>query len=142
MEGGDDPDNRRDFPGGFPGDTRNAFVEKGRNPREQRMYEWTRDWMRLRREHGAIRNGRTIDLVYDADAYAFARRNRDETVIVIINRAAAPKKMTIPRAMIEAGEGSQLTPLMGTRERVTAAGGAFTFDVPPTTAIAYKLKTE
>ena len=26
MPGGDDPDNRRDFPGGFPGDTRNAFT--------------------------------------------------------------------------------------------------------------------
>src|SRR4029453_766960 len=27
LEGKDDPDNRRDFPGGFPGDTHNAFTE-------------------------------------------------------------------------------------------------------------------
>ena len=30
MEGKDDPDNRRDFPGGFPGDARNAFDRSGR----------------------------------------------------------------------------------------------------------------
>jgi glycosidase len=142
MEGADDPDNRRDFPGGFQGDAHNAFTEKGRSPREQRMYQWTRDWMRLRREHGALRNGRTIDLLYDADAYAFARENESETVIVIINRAATPRKMTIPLTMIETGEGSQLVPLMGGHERVMAASGAFNFDVPPATAVAYKLKAE
>jgi glycosidase len=142
MEGADDPDNRRDFPGGFAGDARNAFTEKGRNPREERMYEWTRDWMRLRREHAALRHGRTIDLVYDADAYAFARESEGETVIIIINRAAAPKKMMIPLAMLESAEDSQLVPLVGERERVLAAGGAFSFDVPPATAVAYKLKAE
>ena len=30
MPGGEDPDNRRDFPGGFPGDSRNAFVDMDR----------------------------------------------------------------------------------------------------------------
>src|SRR5919202_1841762 len=49
MEGGDDPDNRRDFPGGFPGDKRDAFEKSGRTPNEQRMYAWTRDWIQLRR---------------------------------------------------------------------------------------------
>ncbi|HYJ47032.1 MAG TPA: alpha-amylase family glycosyl hydrolase, partial [Pyrinomonadaceae bacterium] len=54
MEGADDPDNRRDFPGGFPGDARDAFARGGRTPREQRMFNWTRDWISLRREHSAI----------------------------------------------------------------------------------------
>lgn len=142
MEGADDPDNRRDFPGGFAGDARNAFTERGRTEREQRMYEWTRGWMQLRREHSALRRGRTIDLVYDADAYAFARRDESETVIIVINRAAAPKKMTIPLALLEAGDASQLTPLAGAHERVRGAGGAFAFDVPPATAVAYKLSAE
>ena len=51
MEGKDDPDNRRDFPGGFPGDARNAFQPGGRSREQERMWEWTRDWIRLRREH-------------------------------------------------------------------------------------------
>src|SRR5205085_4285912 len=58
LAGGEDPDNRHDFPGGFPNDRRNAFRE--RTPGEERMFEWTRDWIALRRNHPALRRGRTI----------------------------------------------------------------------------------
>lgn len=139
LAGGEDPDNRRDFPGGFPGDSRNAFTKGGRTREEQRMFEWTRDWIRLRREHPAIRRGQTIDLVYDDDIYAFARRNVDETVIIVVNRAATPKKTTIPVALLETATGSQLLPLLVAKDRVRALDGAFTFDAPPRTAVAYKL---
>src|SRR5215813_4384808 len=76
MEGKEDPDNRRDFPGGFPGDSRNAFSASGRTAVEQRMWQWTHDWLALRREHVAIRQGAQTDLFYDDDVYAFARHNR------------------------------------------------------------------
>jgi glycosidase len=36
MTGGNDPDNRRDFPGGFPGDKQNAFVES--EPRSSKQF--------------------------------------------------------------------------------------------------------
>jgi glycosidase len=137
LTGGEDPDNRRDFPGGFPNDRRDAFHE--RTPDEERMYEWTRDWIALRRNHPAIRRGRTIDLIYDTDVYAFARRDANETVIIVINRAATPKKETIPVAMIETTDGAQLIPLLLAKERVRTMSGAFTFDIPARTAVAYKL---
>ena len=92
MEGKEDPDNRRDFPGGFPGDKRSAFTAEGRTPTEQRMYDWTRNWIRLRRQHSSLRDGRLIDLFYDDDTYAFARQDGSETVIVAINRAAQAKQ--------------------------------------------------
>jgi glycosidase len=139
LAGEDDPDNRRDFPGGFPGDRRSAFNKSGRAPEEQRMYEWTRAWIQLRREQAALRRGQTVDLIYDDDSYVFARRHLGETVIIAINRAAAPKKTTIPVAMLETTDGSQLVPLVFLKERVRAAGGSFTFEIPPRTAVAYKL---
>src|SRR5258708_7306240 len=92
MEGKEDPDNRRDFPGGFPGDKRNAFMVAGRTQTQQRMYEWTRSWTTLRREHSSIRQGRLIDLFYDDDAYAFARQDKTETVIITINRSLKDKE--------------------------------------------------
>jgi glycosidase len=139
MSGGDDPDNRRDFPGGFTGDAHNAFIKNGRTPEEERMYDWTRDWIQLRREHSSMRWGRTVDLVYDDDSYVFARRHEGETIIVAINRAAIPKRTIIPVAMLETVDGAQLIPLLSVRERVRATGGSFTFDIPPRTAVAYKL---
>jgi glycosidase len=139
LAGVEDPDNRRDFPGGFPNDSRNAFTKGGRAPDEQRMFEWTRDWIRLRREYPAIRRGQTIDLVYDDDTYVFARRSMDETIIIVVNRAATPKKTTIPVTLLEATDGSQLLPLLVAKDRIRALEGAFTFDAPPRTAVAYRL---
>jgi glycosidase len=73
MTGGHDPDNRKDFPGGFPGDTRDAFARSGRTAEEQRMFEWTRDWIKIRTSRLAIKQGRTIDLYFDNEVFVFAR---------------------------------------------------------------------
>lgn len=140
MEGGDDPDNRRDFPGGFPHDTRNAFQAAGRTQNEQRMWEWTRDWIRLRRDHSAIRRGQLIDLYYDDDAYTFARRDAQETVIIVLNRAATEKRITIPTAAIGVRDGATLAPLYGTTSSVRSAQGMAIVLAPPRTAIAYRVE--
>lgn len=139
MAGGDDPDNRRDFPGGFPGDRRNAFDESERTPIEERMYEWTRAWIALRRAHSSLRRGRTIDLIYETNTYAFARQDASETVIVIVNRAAQPQKVSLPSEMIEAKSDAELSPLMAAGERVNVSSGVFNINVPARSAVAYQL---
>jgi glycosidase len=73
MRGGDDPFNRADFPGGWAEDKQNKFLKAGRTADEQKMFEWTRDFIKLRRENRALKQGKTIDLFYDNDAYIFAR---------------------------------------------------------------------
>src|SRR6266536_2605462 len=139
MEGKDDPDNRRDFPGGFPGDSRSAFDARGRTPTEQRMYEWTRDWIRLRAGHSAIRHGRLIDRFYDDDAYVFARRDEKETVIIAINRAAQERTIEILAGSIDLMDGSQLAPLVGTSRPARVANGKAALTVAAQTAVAFKL---
>lgn len=113
MEGKDDPDNRRDFPGGFAGDAHNAFTRQGRTAREQRMYEWTREWIRLRREHSAIRRGQLVDLFYDDDTYVFARQDKTETVIIAINRSDKDKKVTLPVGSIGLSDSAEISSLIG-----------------------------
>lgn len=142
MEGGDDPDNRRDFPGGFPDDQHNAFIAAGRSRDQQRMWDWTRDWLALRREHPALRRGRLIDLFYDDDAYAFARQDDKETVIIVINRAASERKVTIPAATMGLSDGARLTPLHGAKDGVQVAKGAATLVVPGKIAAAYRVVTQ
>lgn len=89
MEGGEDPDNRRDFPP-------RAFDASGRSAKEQEMFEWTREWIRLRRDHSALRRGRLIDLIYDDNVYVFARKDETETVIVAINRGDKDRSVLLP----------------------------------------------
>lgn len=73
MRGGEDPFNRADFPGGWAEDKQNKFTREGRTADEQKMFEWTQKWIKLRRENRAVKAGKTIDLFYDQDVYAFAR---------------------------------------------------------------------
>ncbi|HKE59862.1 MAG TPA: alpha-amylase family glycosyl hydrolase [Pyrinomonadaceae bacterium] len=135
MEGKEDPDNRRDFPGGFPGDARNAFSASGRTAVEQRMWQWTHDWLALRREHVAIRQGAQTDLFYDDDVYAFARHNREENVIVIINRARDQKNLSLP--VFDVADGAAVTALIGPQTSARVRAGSVNLSVPPQTAVAY-----
>jgi len=60
MEGKEDPDNRRDFPGGFPGDKRSAFAAEGRTQTQTTHVRMERNWIRLRSQHSSLREGRLI----------------------------------------------------------------------------------
>jgi glycosidase len=119
MEGKDDPDNRRDFP-------QRAFKAGERQAREQEMFEWTQAWIRLRREHSALRHGALIDLIYDDNVYVFARRDSTETIVIAINRQNQPREVTLPFTSV--------TPLLGDT-RVSAGAKV---SIPPSSAVAFK----
>lgn len=140
MEGKEDPDNRQDFPGGFPGDARNAFEVGGRKSSEQRMYDWTSSWIRLRAEHSSIRRGQLIDLFYDEDSYVFARQDKIETVIIAINRADKEKKIVIPAGAIGLKDGRELSALIGATGSSRVENRMATIKVPSKTAIAYEVR--
>ena len=94
MPGGTDPDNRRDFPGGWKEDARNAFTAEGRTPDEQRVFEHVRKVARLRREYPALRNGELKQLVATDDVYLYSR---GET-IVMLNNSVKPAHVEAPAA--------------------------------------------
>jgi glycosidase len=137
MEGGEDPDNRRDFPGGFPADSRSAFKAEQRKPAEQRMFDWTRSWIRLRAEHSAIRAGRLIDLFADDDCYVFARQDQRETVLIAFNRSAQEKNVDIPAKSIGLRDGTNLASLIGSAGVGTVSKGRVTLTLPTRTVVAY-----
>ncbi len=95
MQGGDDPDNRRDFPGGFPGDPRNAFTAQGRTPDEQEIFSHVQALLRLRREHPALRGGHHWHLAWDHSFYAFVREAAGERLFVVLNNADQPAKLQL-----------------------------------------------
>lgn len=140
MEGKDDPENRRDFPGGFPGDSRNAFQSSGRTSDQERIWKWTRDWISLRRNHSALRNGRLVDLFYDDDAYVFARQDRHETIIIAINRSKKEKSVTLPAGAIGLRDGAELRSLIGTPASNRVSNGSVTILLPGSSAFALEAR--
>jgi len=131
MEGKDDPDNRRDFPS-------SAFNAEGRKPHEQKMFDWTRSWIRLRREHQAMRQGHLIDLFYDDETYVFARRHANETVIVALNRLNTQKQVSVPAATIGLRDGAELKTVIGAVASSRVVNGEAALNLPAQTAVAFK----
>jgi glycosidase len=95
MQGGDDPDNRRDFPGGFPGDSHNAFVASGRTPYEQEVFAHVKTLLRLRQSHPALRHGQQSHIAWDDTYYAFVRESSEEKLLVIFNNALASRDVVL-----------------------------------------------
>jgi glycosidase len=106
MTGGPDPDNRHDFPGGFPGDPHDAFTQSGRTAEEQDLFAWTSGMLALRAAHVALQTGMEQDLLANNNGFAFVRA-LDRTpcspgaparMLIVLNKADAPKSLDLPLA--------------------------------------------
>jgi neopullulanase len=96
LTGGGDPENRHDFPGGWPEDARNAFTEAGRTPQEQEIFAYVRTLLRLRREHPALNGGRLWHLGSDESSYVFIRESDEERLMVVFNNSAQARELRLP----------------------------------------------
>jgi neopullulanase len=85
MPGGNDPDNRRDFPGGWKDDARNAFTRLGRTANENKVIDHVKQLTALRKNLTALRRGAMINLLVNEQQYVYARAYPGETVIVACN---------------------------------------------------------
>ena len=95
MMGGGDPDNRRDFPGGWPEDAKNAFVREGRTPQQQEIFEYVQALLRLRRENEALRGGRLWHLACDESSYVFLRETDEEKLVIAFQDGASAKTLSV-----------------------------------------------
>ena len=88
---------------------------------------------------GVERVGAQLDLHFDDDTYAYARRDAFETVVVALNRAAAPKELTIPAAYLGLRDGARFEPLLAAKDSPAVAAGSLKLSVPARSAVFYKL---
>ncbi|MFN9204773.1 MAG: alpha-amylase family glycosyl hydrolase [Gemmatimonas sp.] len=92
IAGGPDPDNRRDFPGGWPGDARDAFAASGRTPEQQAVWSHVQTLLRARAAHTDLRRGATEHLVVTDQQFVY-RRGR---VVVAINNDGKAAEVRVP----------------------------------------------
>jgi glycosidase len=96
MTGKEDPDNRHDFPGDFPGDERNVFISSGLKAEELETLSYFRNLLHLRKQHSALRNGQQWHIAWDETFYAFVRENPEDRVLVVLNNLRAPRTLSFP----------------------------------------------
>jgi neopullulanase len=88
-----DGDIRRDFPGGWNGDTNNAFTASGRTAEQQQFFDFTSKLFNWRKGKSVIHTGKTTHYVPDNNVYVYFRHNENESVMVIVNNN--PEKQTL-----------------------------------------------
>jgi len=130
MPGGGDPDNRRDFPGGWRDDPRSAFVPSGRTPGEEAVFEHVRRLLHLRQEMAALRRGRTVNLFVADKAWVYARVLDGRAAIVAINTDGAPITVEAPPGPAGLRDGAALNDRLGSPARATVEGGRLRVSLP------------
>ncbi len=97
MLGGEDPDNRRDFPGGFPGDTQKAFIAAARTPQQAAMHDWVAQLFTTRAQHAAFTAGTQQELDVGEKTLAFSRTAANgETLLVAVNNSDTEQQIAVP----------------------------------------------
>ena len=91
-----DGDIRRDFPGGWNGDTNNAFTASGRTAEQQQFFDFSAKLFNWRKGKTVIHTGKTTHYVPDNNVYVYFRYNEKESVMVIVNNN--PEKQTVKTA--------------------------------------------
>jgi glycosidase len=140
MTGNDEPTTRRDFPGGFPGDRRNAFTKTGRTPEEQDLFEHVRKTARLRSELEPLRRGSLLNLHVAEQQYAYARVTDKASVIVLINNDARAAAVEFNLAPLNLPDGSVLVDRLGAGGDILIRNATFKLRMPPRTASIYVKK--
>ncbi|MDE6299503.1 MAG: glycoside hydrolase family 13 protein, partial [Muribaculaceae bacterium] len=107
---------RLDMPGGFPGDTTNAFIAEGRTPLQNEAWDFLSALLHWRRGEAneVIAKGRLKHFMPQNGLYVYTRTLGDRKVAVLLNGKDEPLTVTMERTIEELPLGTTLrNPLSG-----------------------------
>ncbi len=76
---------RENFPGGWQGDSNDAFSAEGRTPRQNHYFNFTRNLLQWRKTAEAVHYGKLIHFHVRNGVYVYARKFNDKVVTVLLN---------------------------------------------------------
>jgi len=88
---------RSDFPGGWVNDSINAVTGEGLKREQKEMQEFTRKLLNYRKESTALHKGKTTHFAPVDGVYVVFRQNKDETVMLILNKNDSPYNLNLKR---------------------------------------------
>jgi len=121
MRGGDDPDNRRDFPPA-------AFSATGRTPEQQNVWDYIHKLSHLRAQYPALRRGVMRQLGATDTTYIYQR----DDILIFLNKGEAAADLTA------AAPDGQWKDLLSGVPPITASQGQIGVRVPAQSAVILK----
>jgi len=96
-KGKGDADIRQDFPGGWKGDSNNAFLANGRTAEQTKYFDFSKKILNWRKNKTVIHSGKFTHYIPENNVYVYFRYNDTETVMVVINNATDSKNINLER---------------------------------------------
>lgn len=82
----DHGDIRIDFPGGFEGQTRNAFTKEGLTKQQKDMHNTISTLLNFRKNSSALDKGKLVHFTPQQGVYSYVRISDEQTVLVFMNK--------------------------------------------------------
>jgi glycosidase len=80
-----DADIRKDFPGGWAGDTNNAFLKSGRTVEQNNYFDFTSKLFQWRKTNEAVHFGKMKHYIPENNVYVYFRYTDSKSVMIVIN---------------------------------------------------------
>lgn len=107
----DHGDIRIDFPGGFKGQTSNAFTGQGLSDEQVEMHKTITTLLNFRKQSPAIAHGKLTHFSPQSGVYSYARISEQQTVLVFLNKNNAVKNWSLAYMQEVIGQHKQATNL-------------------------------
>ena len=137
MTGPDEPTTRGDFPGGFPGDKRNAFSSAGRSKEEEDLFQYIRKLTELHSKLEPLKRGTLVNLYVSDQQYAYARRTSAESVVVVINNDSKPTEIEFDASPAGLVSGNLLLDSLGVSKWEVVRNGKVRVKLPGRSASVF-----
>ncbi len=95
MQGVSNPDGlvRSDFPGGWPGDAKNAFTGQGLSTEEKELQALVTRLANFRKSSSAIKTGKMMQYIPQHGLYVYFRYDERQTIMCIMNTDTAARQI-------------------------------------------------
>jgi glycosidase len=88
---------RKDFPGGWTGDSKNAFTGQGLTQQEKEFQDYTLKLAQFRKTSSAITQGKMTQFVPENGVYVYFRHDEKQRVMVVMNTNQDEKPLALER---------------------------------------------
>jgi glycosidase len=126
---------RKNFPGGFPDDERDAFTSSGRTEYENDIYNFFQNILKLRKKYPSLSKGELIHFPPHNEVYVYLKKYEEEMILNIVNAGENYTSIDLSKYSHLFGERTKLTNL--TTNEVTDILSSEKITVPNKNAIMF-----
>ncbi len=88
---------RKDFPGGWAGDTLNLFTAQGRNQQQNEAFSYVQNLLKWRAANDAVKYGTLKHYIPENGVYVYFREYNNQRVMVILNNSQTSQSIQTAR---------------------------------------------